>query len=209
MEIVVLNNHFELLASRAIFWCERSALILSDTHFGKTAHFRREGISIPDHSFYKDLEVLDDLIIKYAPLSLIVVGDMFHSYYNKEVAVFARWRDRYPRLDIHLAKGNHDILHAEIYNDLKIMVHRSYVLDGFIFSHELCRDLEGFCFNGHIHPGVQIRGLARQELKLPCFHFSMMSCTLPAFSRFTGLSLITVRQEDQIFVIAGSEVMRY
>jgi DNA ligase-associated metallophosphoesterase len=209
MQIAILDNHFELLPQRAIYWHEKAALILSDTHFGKTAHFRKAGISIPDHSFHTDIEVLDKLVAQFSPVSLIIAGDMFHSYYNREVAIFGAWRDKHPALQIHLAKGNHDILHSGIYTDLRIRVYQAYTLDSFIFSHELCSNVQAFCFSGHIHPGIRVAGPARQQLKFPCFHFSGMSCTLPAFSRFTGLSLIDPACDDSVYMIVQEEVIKY
>jgi DNA ligase-associated metallophosphoesterase len=209
MEIELLHNHFTLLPQRAIYWQEQSALILSDTHFGKTAHFRKAGIAIPDHSFHSDMEVMDKLVSAFAPASLIIVGDMFHSHYNKEVDHFAAWRDKHRQLDILLAKGNHDILHRDVFRELHIHAEPSFTIGDFIFSHELCRDDSQFCFNGHIHPGVRMTGPARQQLKFPCFHFSDMSCTLPAFSRFTGLAIIDPLPDDDVFMIVGDEVMRH
>jgi DNA ligase-associated metallophosphoesterase len=209
MEIVLFDNHFLLLPERAIYWRERSALILSDTHFGKTAHFRKSGIAIPDSSFNTDIHVLDSLVKKNKPGSLIIVGDMFHSSYNNEVEKFLSWRNTYSHLQIFLARGNHDIMHPDIYTHLGVIVDRRYIMDDFVFSHELCHDIPGFCFSGHIHPGIRVSGNARQELRFPCFHFSDTSCTLPAFSRFTGLSLIEPGFDDRVYMIVGKDVIQY
>ena len=41
-EELILTN------KRAMYWAAQKALILSDLHVGKTAHFRKHGIPIPD-----------------------------------------------------------------------------------------------------------------------------------------------------------------
>jgi metallophosphoesterase superfamily enzyme len=137
----------------------------------------------------------------------MIVGDMFHSVYNHEIAHFASWRDRYRGLEIYLAKGNHDILAADIYHSLNIKVGRTYTFGDIAFSHDLCADISCFCFNGHIHPGIRIVSNARQQLKFSCFHFSGMNCTLPAFSLFTGLSIISPLPDDKVYMIVDDEVI--
>ena len=39
-----------------MYWQREDALILSDIHIGKTAHFRKHGIPMPDDVLQKDLE---------------------------------------------------------------------------------------------------------------------------------------------------------
>ncbi len=207
MQLELQNHHFELLPERAIFWQEEKALILSDIHIGKGMHFRKAGIPIPKELFDDDLQKLATLIERFSPVMLIVVGDMFHSHHNNEVVMFDLWRVQYPHLPIHLVKGNHDILSAQKFKELEITVHReTFVLRGFNFSHEPCHDDGQFCFSGHIHPGIRLSGLGRQVIKLPCFHFTPNTCTLPAFSKFTGLALIEPQKEDKVFAIYDNKV---
>ena len=47
-----------LSAERCIFWEEQSALIVSDLHLGKTGHFRKAGIAVPQSVFKEDLQHL-------------------------------------------------------------------------------------------------------------------------------------------------------
>jgi hypothetical protein len=37
------EQHFWLSPERVIYWEDEKALILSDSHFGKTGHFRKSG----------------------------------------------------------------------------------------------------------------------------------------------------------------------
>ncbi len=208
MLLELLNHHFDLLPERAIYWHEEKALILSDLHIGKGMHFRKGGIPVPKGLFDDDIHKLNSLIERYQPAQLIVVGDMFHSDHNNEVVLFDLWRTQYPHLPIHLVKGNHDILSVSIFKELDIVLHpQPLVLHGFVFSHEPCHDDGIFCFSGHIHPGIRLSGMGRQIIKLPCFHFTPTTCTLPAFSKFTGLALIAPTIEDKVFAIFNDKVL--
>lgn len=209
MEVVLSGNHFQLLPQRAIYWREKEALILSDLHFGKATHFRKGGIPIPATLFGDDLNTLDFAVKNLSPKHLIIVGDMFHSDHNGEVEQFGKWRDDKDKLDITLVKGNHDILGDNVYSKLNItVVKEDYVMDGFVFSHHPCDHHAQYCFSGHIHPGVRLVGNARQSLRFPCFHFTEGCCVMPAFSKFTGLSLINPTNGDKVYAIVEDKVIQ-
>lgn len=208
MEIEWHGEHLHLLWQRAIYWQEQRALIFSDSHFGKGAHFRKEGIAVPGSLFNTDLQKLEALLKAYSPERLIVIGDMFHSRYNKEVAQFGEWRKQFPTLEIKLAKGNHDILAHHVYHDMHIEVESVFQIGTFSFSHEPIESTDTYCFTGHIHPGVRLEGNARQSIRLACFDFTEKYCTLPAFSLFTGFKIIEPQVGDTIFGIAEREIIK-
>ncbi len=64
---------------RCLYWEEERSLILSDLHFGKTGHFRKAGIAVPQSVYREDLLRLLSLIQYFQPRQLLVVGDLFHS----------------------------------------------------------------------------------------------------------------------------------
>src|SRR5690349_23713037 len=107
---IIYKNTFWLSLQRCVYWEEQNALIVSDLHFGKTGHFRKSGIAVPQAVYKEDLHRLVHLIQYFQPKQLIVVGDLFHSHQNKELELFQRWREDLSGLPIHLVKGNHDIL---------------------------------------------------------------------------------------------------
>src|ERR1700704_3572865 len=114
----ILNeNTFWLSPERCIFWEEEKALIISDLHFGKTGHFRKSGIPVPQSVYKEDLQRLVAQIQYFQPQQLIIVGDLFHSEINKELEFFKRWRINFPQLKVQLIKGNHDILNNSWYQD--------------------------------------------------------------------------------------------
>jgi uncharacterized protein len=206
----ILDQTFWLSAQRVVYWEEQKALILSDLHFGKTGHFRKSGIAVPQGIFKEDLQRLVALLHYFQPQQIIAVGDLFHSKANLELDLFKRWRLDFPHLHFHLVKGNHDILKKEWYTEADITVTEGFLKMGNIhFSHEDCVDSkDAFTFCGHLHPGVVIHGMGKQSLRFPCFYFSPQHCILPAFSRFTGMANITAGKSDTIFAIVEDALIK-
>ena len=208
----ILNNHFLLSANRTVFWEEQKSLILSDLHVGKSGHFRKNGIGIPQNMLSEDMQRLFAEIQFYRPTTLIIVGDLFHSHSNKEHDLFLKWRQTLPDLKIDLVLGNHDILQADKYAEAGIQTHRgSYQVDPFIFTHDICDladDDENYCFSGHIHPGITMRGVGKQSLRLPCFYFNRQYAVLPAFGKFTGTHPIKPAEQDAVFALAGNSIVK-
>ena len=188
----ILDQHLWLTAQRSIFWEEQKAMIVSDLHFGKTGHFRKSGIPVPQTIYKEDLQRLVSLLNYFKPDQLIVVGDFFHSHENTELDLFKKWRNDFADLKIVLVRGNHDILKDSWYKEADIEVIEKELLQRpFLFMHDRCTDRDDvYTFCGHIHPGIYLHGLGRQGLRLPCFYFAKDYCILPAFSRFTGTALI-------------------
>jgi len=121
-----------------MYWEEQKALIVSDLHLGKTGHFRKEGIAVPQSVYKDDLHRLFHLIQYYKPEQLIIAGDMFHSRMNKEVDLFTRWRNDVASLHIQLVKGNHDILLDGHYHAAGITLSHQFLhIGGFCFVHDM------------------------------------------------------------------------
>ncbi|MEO8413883.1 MAG: ligase-associated DNA damage response endonuclease PdeM [Ginsengibacter sp.] len=205
-----------LSPARCIFWEEEKALILSDLHFGKTGHFRKSGIGVPQNIFKDDLQTLFAQIRFFNPSQLLIVGDMFHSRANKEIDFFLKWRKDIADISIHLIKGNHDVLTDKFYEEANITVTKKKLsVKKFCFTHDIetnCHDDEPqntiFTFSGHVHPGIVMNGTGKQALRFPCFYFSKDYAILPAFSQFTGLSKIRPKPTDTVFVLVENKVVK-
>lgn len=199
------GNTFLLTSNRCIFWEEQKTLIVSDLHLGKTGHFRKAGIPVPQAIFKEDMQRLVTQLQLYKPEKLIVIGDMFHSDDNKEHDFFLKWRNDFEQVAIHLVKGNHDILKEQWYKAAGITIHNCELRMGdFIFVHDFndcTKPNTGYIFSGHIHPGISIRGIGRQSLQFPCFYFGEQYAVLPAFSRFTGTYLIKPLKGETVYAI--------
>lgn len=212
MELVshtIFNQEFILSPQRCLFWESEKALIVSDLHIGKTGHFRKYGIAVPQDIFKEDMQRLLDQITFFKAEQLLVVGDMFHSEANKELDLFLRLRNDIHSLNIHLIKGNHDILKADWYTNANITVHQEVLsINNINFQHDLATsnqqaETNNYIISGHIHPGVLIKGISKQSLRFPCFYFGRHHAVLPAFSRFTGLAAITPKKSDSVYAIVS------
>src|SRR5437868_3104594 len=132
------NQTFWLSPERCIFWEERKAVVVSDLHFGKTGHFRKSGIAVPPSVYREDLHRLLAQIQYFQPRQLLIVGDLFHSRENNELNLFRRWRDDLSNINVHLIKGNHDILEEDWYKEAGIEVHKEHLeLGAFGFIHDI------------------------------------------------------------------------
>ncbi|MBS1620750.1 MAG: ligase-associated DNA damage response endonuclease PdeM [Bacteroidetes bacterium] len=211
---IIHKNTFWLSADRCMYWEEEKTLILADLHFGKTGHFRKSGIAIPQAVYKEDLQRLVNLIQHFQPKELIVVGDLFHSKANKELELFQKWRNDLASIKLQLVKGNHDILDEVWYQRAGIEVYQQEL---FIKDFSFVHDIKGsgipsshsklYTFSGHIHPAIQLIGPGKQSFRFPCFYFTRKFAVLPAFSRFTGTHLIDPKKGEKVYAIADGKLI--
>ncbi|GAB4161397.1 MAG: ligase-associated DNA damage response endonuclease PdeM [Winogradskyella sp.] len=207
--ITIANERLTLTNQRAIYWPTEKALILSDLHIGKTAHFRKHGIPVPDDILQKDLERLKQLICHFKVQQLIIVGDLFHAENNSNMLTFESWLSQFENLHIVLIKGNHDRQSNLLMNQLGIKVEPQLFIEPFNFMHEPKKDtLHEFTISGHIHPGVVIKGKGKQKLKLPCYLITEQQLILPAFSLFTGLNTNYNSVNGQQYIFTESSIVK-
>ncbi len=211
---IIHEQHFWLSAQRSIYWEEQKTMIVSDTHFGKTGHFRKSGIAVPQQVYKEDLQRFFSLATDLKPERILVVGDFFHSTDNEEHNLFLRWKNDFNSLQITLIKGNHDILGNTWYENAGIqLIEDFYEIGQFRFQHDPAENdflvkENTFVFSGHVHPGIQMRGIGKQSLRLPCFYFTQNQCILPAFSKFSGLAIVKPKKQDQVYAIANDNIIK-
>ena len=194
--ITVIDEILTLTNQRAVFWVSESVLILSDIHIGKTAHFRKHGIPIPEQILQNDLHRLEELIKHFSPEKIVIVGDLFHAEHNNDVKIFKDWMTNFNSLKWILVKGNHDRLSKSLLKGFEFEIFNEYTLNPFTFIHDdNGHTIEKFTISGHIHPGVFIKGKGRQSIKLPCYQVTKNQLILPAFSLFTGLNTREIPEE--------------
>lgn len=209
----IRNEEFWLSPGKMIWQPAAKTLIIADLHFGKTGHFRKSGIPVPQDIFKQDLHQLFAGIQFYKPEKLLIVGDMFHSKANKEMDFFIKWRTDLSELHIHLIKGNHDILHDQYYTDTAIQVDAHFSAGKFSFIHDVADIVadehnEQFYFCGHLHPGIALYGGSRQSLHFPCFYFTKKYAVLPAFSAFSGHCMIRPKKGENVFAVVNNSIVQ-
>ncbi len=213
---IVRDNTLWLSPERSLFWEEENTLIIADMHLGKTGHFRKAGIAIPQSIYKADLQRLMSQLYLFKVDRLIIAGDFTHSVANKELDLFLKWRKDFSLLQIDLVKGNHDILDDSWYKEAAITISDKKLAAGpFLFIHDLKihqklteAEKELYAFTGHMHPAITIKGQGRQSLQFPCFYFAKEYCVLPAFSRFTGSFKVKPEKEEKVFAVVEDCVMQ-
>lgn len=207
------DQHFWMSPERCIYWEEKKTVFLADLHAGKTGHFRKSGIPVPQKVYKEDLQRLLSQVLFFKAERLLILGDLSHSRSNRELDLFQRWRDDFQSLQVVLVKGNHDILEESWYHDTRIdLVPERLIEDRFCFQHDsdmiLIDETILYAFTGHLHPGIHVRGIGKQSLRFPCFYFTEDVCVLPAFSQFTGLVPVRPKENHQVFAIVEKEIVR-
>ena len=204
--IQIRDQSFVLHPSGAVFWKEQNTLLISDVHLGKVAHFRKHGIAIPNGAVHENFLRLTAVVEFFMPSKIIFLGDLFHSKINSEWNLFASWTNKFDA-EIILIEGNHDIIDKQWYSELNIMTFPELTIGNFLLTH-FPEEHEGmFNFCGHIHPGIALRGIGRQSLKLPCFFQKECQMILPAFGEFTGNFYLVPTGNDIVYVIAKDKVV--
>lgn len=205
-KIKIRQETFTLTNQRALFWEEQKALILSDLHIGKTAHFRKNGIALANQIMKNDLERLSILIEYFKPEKFIVVGDLLHAGDNSDVDEFCSWRNQYSDLQFHLIEGNHDRITKKLESKLCLNFKSELLeIEDFMLIHDFEKKHPKFQITGHIHPGFVINS-AVKKIKLPCFVVTENQLLLPAFSEFTGLDTKNLPKKGRFYVFTDAEI---
>ncbi|WP_432222315.1 ligase-associated DNA damage response endonuclease PdeM [Flavobacterium sp. TMP13] len=206
MTILINNQSFTLHQSGVAFWEDKNILLISDVHLGKVAHFRKNGIGIPEEAIYENFSRLSSVLALFNPLKVIFLGDLFHSKINNEWNYFVEWKSNYAQQMI-LVEGNHDIIDSQYYSELNIEIHSELIIDDFLLTHHPTEKDGFFNFCGHIHPGIKLKGLGRQFLSLSCFFRKPNQLIFPAFGEFTGNAYLIPSANDQVYAITKEEVI--
>ena len=187
--------------------------MVADVHLGKSGHFRRHGLAVPGQVSAKDVNRLSKLVQTEQPKRVLFLGDLFHSSFNREWRLLGELIQTYPSIEWMLVKGNHEYLADDVYGRLGLqVVSGQWSLGPFVFRHEPTWEGDNpqtdrcFEWSGHLHPGILLRGLARQNMRIPCFYQRPQGVVLPAFGSFTGLSLQPPEAAESIFGVADGRV---
>ena len=191
------------LAERAVLWPARSALMLSDVHFGKSATFRAHGIPVPEGESQTDLDRITQLVERYEADHLVIIGDFYHSGIALSSGLHEALASFCDSLnaEIILVRGNHDKTRHELLR----MIDR---LDWSTL--ELVHDPADATpqkptIAGHLHPLCRI-GRAGRASRLPCFLQTENLLVLPAFGTFTGGHIVKAKAGQTLYPIAKQTV---
>ena len=206
MDIEIRGERLLLDHRRALVWPRQKALFLADTHFGKSAVFRREGIALPEGSDAGDLAIISELLATHGIKALYILGDFVHGALPPShgfYRTFNAWRAGHD-IDVHVVAGNHDryLLRELIPN---VQWHDALRLPPFTLVHDPEDTDGGFFMAGHIHPVLRLSTRA-DSLRMPVFWQREDGLVLPSFGELTGGYAVTRRRPDRLFA-TGPDVV--
>lgn len=187
-------------------------LFIADPHFGKAHTFQDAGIPIPEGAASRDCDRLSRAIEKSGARDLVILGDFLHAAAGRTPQIrdiLLEWRRRYSNIHIRLIMGNHDLRAGVPWEELNFKVHEtSWSWSRFLCAHQPYERPTLPVLAGHLHPGYRIRTKDGPAVQLPCFWISKDQIVLPAFGSFTGTKTIQPRPGDQVWMVAGTEIIR-
>ena len=211
VRLPLLGETLWLLPERAIYWEERSTLLVADAHWGKAATFRASGIFVPAGTTGGGLQRLTGALLRTEARSIVFLGDFLHARAGRAPATLdalRAWRWRHRDVAMLLVRGNHDREAGDPPPELDIDCADGPLHEGpFTLSHHPLRSPERYGLAGHVHPALRLSGPARERQRLPCFWFADRGAILPAFGEFTGSADISPAPHHRVFVVAGDAVI--
>ncbi|MEO8561702.1 MAG: ligase-associated DNA damage response endonuclease PdeM [bacterium] len=209
--ITLAGELVALCAERAMYWPRLRILLVADPHFGKDASFRALGVRVPEGATANALARLDVLVERLAPRRIVFLGDFLHAREGRNPETFAAlaaWRSVHARIAMHLVRGNHDRRAGDPPANVGIVcVDGPVVEPPFALMHHPTAIAGAYVLSGHLHPCAVLVGPGRQRERLPCFWIGRDIAVLPAFGEFTGCAEIAPDARDQVWVVAGDEVV--
>lgn len=199
----------ELLPERAVFWPAEQTLLIADLHLGKAGAFRRAGLAIPEGDTADTLERCTQLINRYDPERLILLGDILHTRLSADPAlaqVIQRWRAQQATLPILAIQGNHDH-ELDALNGVLDCQNEGIEHAGLgLFHHPREHAMDSAWVAGHWHPVAAIQG-GGDRLRLPTFVVTQnKGLVLPAFGSLTGGFLVNQAAGQKRFITSGEGV---
>ncbi|WOI55702.1 ligase-associated DNA damage response endonuclease PdeM [Palleronia sp. LCG004] len=181
--IELCGTALRALGSGALYWPERSVLVVSDLHMGKSERIaRRGGTMIPPYETRDTLARLERDIALCAPETVICLGDSLDDnvaragLLDEECAAIAQMQERRDWIWI---AGNHDPAPGDLGG--RTMTELS--VGPLVFRHIATPKLGEV--SGHYHPKARL-ALRGKAVSRPCFLHDGRHLVMPAYGTYTG-----------------------
>jgi uncharacterized protein len=169
----------------AVYWPEEGLLAVADLHLEKGSSYATRGVLLPPYDTAATLAMLGALIARYAPRTMIALGDSFHDGGGPQrvsaddrtmLASLQRGRDW-----IWIA-GNHD---PEPVDGLGGTSAAMLAIGTLTFRHAPERGAAAGEIAGHLHPVARVTQRGR-TISRRCFATNGKQAVMPAFGAYTG-----------------------
>ena len=215
IQIELAGHQFLLLADRGMYWPARRTLFIADTHFGKEATFRRNGIPVPVGSTEGTLNRIRRLLEQTQATQLCILGDMFHAKSSLSADVrysLDAFFAAFSKLSVLLVRGNHDSRLGPLPTNWPVeVVEPGIRMHDVALGHhpEPVPENARLYLCGHLHPTIQVNCGKEKLGKLPCFWHSVGCLILPAIGQFTGTHLVHPGSADTAWVVTDDEIFAF
>ncbi len=212
IQVDLAGIELHLFAKRAAYSPEFATLFLADTHLGKEATFRKNGIPVPRGCTQGTLQTITDLLQLTGASQLVLLGDMFHARCSLSPDVreaLDEFFSIHAQTRFMLVRGNHDTHLGQLPGHWPLeVVSPGARLGPLTLTHEPGPVPEGSLLRlcGHIHPAIRLTEAGSGGSKLPCFWLNKGCLVFPALGEFTGTQAIRPAKGDRTWVIAGDAI---
>ena len=169
----------------ALHWPDESILIVADLHLEKGSSFARRGQLLPPYDTTEALARLARLVTRYAPRTVIALGDNFHDgdgpsrlSTQDRASLIALQRGR----DWIWVAGNHDPDPAD---GIGGAFAATISIGALTFRHLPSRDAPDGEIAGHLHPVARVAQRGR-AVSRRCFASDGGRLVMPAFGAYAG-----------------------
>ena len=183
--------------SGALYLPDADALVVADLHLEKGSAFARRGLMLPPYDTRETLRALAGVLDRYAPRTVIALGDSFHDRGGPDRLGAD---DRRALAGLQAGRrwlwitGNHD---RTLPDDIGGEVLDDLALGRLTLRHEpLGGALDEIA--GHLHPAGKVR-LHGRSVRRRCFVTDGRRCVMPAFGAYAGGLNVRHRAFTQVF----------
>lgn len=203
MQKIEVSDGIYITSDRCVWYASKDVIILADLHLGLEASLRDEGYSVPRIQKDRILERLSTIMDKYQPITVVVNGDLKHSFGKNSGEEFYDLLDIVDFIneqsELVIVRGNHDNFLKSITEKRGIVFYEDYmILDDITITHGHKRvEDHDILIIGHEHPSLKIRDEMGSLVKIPCFLYNDNEkvIVLSAFSPFSeGRDMISARK---------------
>jgi DNA ligase-associated metallophosphoesterase len=168
-----------------LHWPAMRLLVVSDLHLEKGSSFARRGMLLPPWDTHATLDRLTLLLRRYAPETVIALGDSFHD---------SDGSGRLPATEVQRLQamtkahqfvwvlGNHD---PEPPSGIGGESAKEYAVGPVVFRHQALAAADAGEISGHHHPKALVQARAG-NVSRPCFVSDGRRLMMPAFGAYTG-----------------------
>jgi hypothetical protein len=182
---VLFRGETLLLESGGVLvWPRLSIVAVADLHLEKGSACAGRGRLVPPWDSFQTLGRLAALVRRYAPRTIIAVGDSFHDgeaagrLSADDLAVLHGMAAGARMIWV---QGNHDPTPPEgVAGDCT----EAFAVQGLVFRHQAADGASGE-ISGHFHPKARVATRAGAVVR-PCFMCSDDKIMLPSFGAYTG-----------------------